>query len=134
MSSLLALRTSSADLIKINDRVLEWLQNGIYPDSVQGLAIGTFGTSPSLVHIPVDGGIDNYQSIDDLDVRMYMWKSRKPSFNSCCLNQFHVDRFPAQASTALKHAYTFYFEESSSPAAFNKFIRDNPCVFAQALS
>ncbi|KAJ3719274.1 hypothetical protein C8R42DRAFT_643540 [Lentinula raphanica] len=117
-------KTSPSDLF-LYRRTNPDPSTGIYPDSVQGLVIGTFSTYPTLVHIPVDAGVDDYQSIDDLDVRMYMWKSRKPSINSCCLNRFHVDHFPAQASSGLKHPYTFYFEESSSPAAFNKFIRDN---------
>ncbi|KAJ3831777.1 hypothetical protein F5878DRAFT_672999 [Lentinula raphanica] len=128
------LRTKSADIIKIDRHVQLLVKavlspfsivalNRIYLTSIEGFAIGTGCERPHIVHIPVDAGLDTFMSIDDLKVNMYLWVSNTPVFKECSENRYHVDRFPSDASTALKHPYTFFFEDGATPTGYNKLVR-----------
>ncbi|KAJ3832121.1 hypothetical protein F5878DRAFT_666856 [Lentinula raphanica] len=121
--SLLRLRTRPSDVQKIDERVQEWVENGRYASSVRGMMIGTSCDKPYLVNVPVDLGISNYHSVDDLNVRPYMWMTNEPEFKSFIRNREHVDRFPLNARSALDHPFTFFFEEDTTPAGSNKLIR-----------
>ncbi|KAJ3824620.1 hypothetical protein F5880DRAFT_1558463 [Lentinula raphanica] len=120
---LMRLRTTPRDVERINEHVQDWIKNGLYAGSVIGTVIGTACDGPMLVHIPVDLGINNLRSIDDLNVRPYMWMPNSPEFKSYERNREHVNHFPTDAATALDHPFTFYFEENSSRAANNNLIR-----------
>ncbi|KAJ3840145.1 hypothetical protein EV361DRAFT_950478 [Lentinula raphanica] len=125
MTSLIRLRTTTADVKKIDRHVQKALKNGIYKFSVKGIVLGTACEAPYIVHIPLDLGLDNFHSIDDLNVRPYLWMTNEPEFKSFDRNREHVDRFPLDARTALNNPYTFFFEEGTTRAATNRLIRNS---------
>ncbi|KAJ3817732.1 hypothetical protein F5880DRAFT_1511539, partial [Lentinula raphanica] len=97
--------------------------DGLYTSAILGMVIGTGCDAPYLVHIPVDLDVKEYHSVDDLNIRPYIWQTDEPEFKSYGRNREHVDRFPTNAHTALESPFTFFFEESTSPAANNRLIR-----------
>ncbi|KAJ3966891.1 hypothetical protein EV361DRAFT_1011288 [Lentinula raphanica] len=121
--ALARLRTTTPDILKIDQHVQLWLKDGLYSQVFLAMIIGNGCDSPYLVHVPVDIDIPEYHSIDDLNVRMYMWMTDEPEFKTFHRNREHVNRFPTNAHTALENPFTFFFEEDTAPTSNNRLIR-----------
>ncbi|KAJ3766178.1 hypothetical protein FB446DRAFT_794352 [Lentinula raphanica] len=113
------LRTMPSDVENINNRVLLMKKDGLYGHTVQAFFLGTACDNARLVNVPVDVNISTWKSIDDLDMKMYLWTSAGPGIRSCGANWFYIDRFPVDATTALSNPFTIIFEPRMTKSAWN---------------
>ncbi|KAJ3772900.1 hypothetical protein FB446DRAFT_788305 [Lentinula raphanica] len=122
-SNMMDLALTSRDLRRIVKCVADKIDNNLYSSSALALFVGNWCDTPVLVPAPVVPGVQFWRSVDELDVRMYIWTSNQPGLKNCNLNRIHVDRFPPSADTALKRPLTFYFEPENTPTSRSVLMR-----------
>ncbi|KAJ3761508.1 hypothetical protein EV360DRAFT_80164 [Lentinula raphanica] len=113
------LELTSNDVRQIVHRVNRLIDDGTYSSAVLALLVGNDCNAPTIVPVPINPEVRVWSSVDELDVRMYVYTSDEPGVKECGLNRYHVNRFPPYAVTSLKYAYTFYFESPTTPTASN---------------
>ncbi|KAJ3831667.1 hypothetical protein F5878DRAFT_667319 [Lentinula raphanica] len=117
------LLTTSRDVRKIMKCINRMLEDGRYSSSLLGMFMGTGCDAVALVPVPVEPRLRSWESIDQLDIRMYLWTSNEPAVKTCSRNRYHIDRFPPDATTALTNPFTFYFEDIHTPTPTNQLMR-----------
>ncbi|KAJ3966314.1 hypothetical protein EV361DRAFT_872492 [Lentinula raphanica] len=125
----LRMRTRNKDVEMIDRQVVLMSKDRLFGGTIKAFIAGTHCDAPILVNVPIDVNIQTWRSVDDLNVRMYVWRPDKAGVRACDSDRYYIDHFPDDATTALPTPYTFFCEPDNGPSARNSLVQDKALPF-----
>ncbi|KAJ3909045.1 hypothetical protein F5879DRAFT_189984 [Lentinula edodes] len=117
--------TSDNDVSIVENDIATDVKSGELVHASNGLLFGTSCMLPVLVAVPLDRGIKDYCSLDDLYTRSYIFNMSPTGVSECSNNRVHINSFPLQSTSYLQHPFTFYFCGQHEGMATNDLIENN---------
>lgn len=75
-----------------------------------------------IVSVPLDMGLTQYQSIDDLYTSTYIYRMFRTGLTICDDERVHINRFPIDSDALLPNPFTFYFCGQHDGLEVNNFV------------
>ncbi|KAJ3897535.1 hypothetical protein F5879DRAFT_995894 [Lentinula edodes] len=114
--------TTEKDVTTIEKLVIDDIQSGWLQSPVSAFLLGTGCSAPMIVSVPLDLGLSQYRSIDDLYTSCYIYRMFRTGLTICDDERVHISRFPVDSDALLPNPFTFYFCGQHDGLEVNNFV------------
>ncbi|KAJ3806159.1 hypothetical protein F5876DRAFT_80993 [Lentinula aff. lateritia] len=114
--------TTEKDVTTIEKLLNDDIQSGWLQSPVSAFLLGTGCTAPMIVSVPLDMGLTQYRSIDDLYTSSYIYRMFRTGLTICDDERVHINRFPIDSDALLPNPFTFYFCGQHDGLEVNNFV------------